>query len=122
MQVANVLARNCRAAGVQGPPTSLKGSIMWNVEIPYLRPLGRQTVRHAVGGAGVTRGKKQMPPCNWADTRQWEIGKWHLVKQHCDRLTAATVAHRGWGKGSENPETKVAATEYAERQSDRSDG
>jgi len=54
MQVANVLARNCRAPGVQGLPKSLTGSIMWNVEIPYSRPKGRQTVRHAIGGAGVT--------------------------------------------------------------------
>jgi len=44
LQVANVLARNCRAPGVQGPPKSLTGSIMWNVEISYPRPCGRQTV------------------------------------------------------------------------------
>jgi len=32
MQVSNVLARNCRTAGVQGAPTSLIGSIVRNPE------------------------------------------------------------------------------------------
>jgi hypothetical protein len=38
LQVSNVLARNCSTAGVQGAPKSFIGSIMWNVEISYLRP------------------------------------------------------------------------------------
>ncbi len=38
LQVSNVLARNCSTAGVQGAPKSFIGSIMWNVETPYLCP------------------------------------------------------------------------------------
>jgi len=36
MQVANVLARNCRTTGVQSTPKSFIGSFMWNVETSYL--------------------------------------------------------------------------------------
>jgi len=37
LQVSNVLARNWRIVGVQDAPKSFIGSIMWNVEISYLR-------------------------------------------------------------------------------------
>ncbi len=40
MQVANVLARNCRTAGVQDAPKSLIGSLTRNVEPQHLRPFG----------------------------------------------------------------------------------
>ncbi len=52
MQVANVPARNCSATGVQDTPKSLTGSFMRNVEPQSLCPLGRLTVRQAVGGLG----------------------------------------------------------------------
>ena len=50
LQVSNVLARNCSTIGVQGIPKLLIGSFMRNVEPQCLCPLGRLTVRHAVGG------------------------------------------------------------------------
>src|SRR4030067_676230 len=40
MQVANVLARNCSATGVQNTPKSLTGSFMRNVEPQRLCPFG----------------------------------------------------------------------------------
>lgn len=52
MQVANVLARNCREPGVQGPPKSLTGSIMCNVEIPYLCPHGQANRKASCWGCG----------------------------------------------------------------------
>ncbi len=64
LQVSNVPARNCGAAGVQGTPKSLIGSIMCNVLTLSLRPAQCRagiTVRRVVGVAGKRCWKKQMP-------------------------------------------------------------
>jgi len=50
LQVSKLLARNRGTTGVEDSPKLLTGSVMRNVETQVLRPLGRLTVRHAVGG------------------------------------------------------------------------
>ena len=41
--------------------------IKWNTVSPYFCLLGRQTVRKAVGNAGMGLRKKRMPLCNEVD-------------------------------------------------------
>ena len=52
LQLSNVSVRDCLTIGVQAHLSCPLRAIMWNVAPQCLRPLGRLTVRHAVGGLG----------------------------------------------------------------------
>ena len=75
MQVSNVPARNCSAAGVQIPPKLIAGLLTRNVEklpLRHAQRMASKTVRHAVGVVALRGWKKQMLFCNEAD-RAWPV-------------------------------------------------
>ena len=66
----NCLHGTVEPTGVEGAPKLLIGSIMRNVEPPYLWPENGagETVRHTAGDAGLRCRRKRRPFCNGVDT------------------------------------------------------
>jgi hypothetical protein len=124
LQVSNVLARNWRTAGVQDAPKSFIGSIMWNVEISYLRlnTQAGETVRHTVGGVSVRCGKKRMPACNGLDTgskfarlERVQTSRGCPITRNPEELHQERKANDGWPSGTLvhfSPKGIVAVSQY----------